>query len=318
MHIYSIDIGGSSIKHGVVEVVGGHGEITERMPKIDLVSCSFSEVRERVISAVAAHARNTRSIDVAISTTGGVARSGLVWGAGHFTDYVNIDWQKILQAELPDLVTKVVTINDGKASTWAEYQRVGVGTEVFVHFVIGSGVGGGIVFFDQLVYGDEETAGALGHMKVGGKSEIACSCGHKNCVEVFASSQAIARSFGKRIGNKAENQDSTLTFEDTVIAARSGNQEAIQSFKQAGEWLGVAISNVINVLNPRYITVGGGVILASAELSPVDGGPYLASAIHQANELAFKDVAEETIIKSATAGNDGGLLGAAMLCASQL
>ena len=306
MKIYSVDIGGSSIKHGIVSVDRNKAEITERMPSIDLSTRSFSEIRNRVVSAVAAHAQKVgHRVDVGISTTGGVAKSGLVWNAGHFTDYKNIDWQKILKSELPSSIGRVVTINDGKASTWAEYQRVSVGTEVFVHFVVGSGIGGGIVFRDQLLYGDEETAGALGHMKVGGESDVLCSCGHKNCVETLASSQAIARLYGASIRDCERGRSVPPTFEETFKA-----------FELAGEWLGVAISNVINVLNPHCITVGGGVILASAKLANKDGGPYLESAIHRARELAFKDVAEETIIKAASAGNDGGLLGAALLCAS--
>ena len=317
MDIYSLDIGGSSIKHGVVRVEGACCEIMERLPTIALATRSFSDVRKNVVSAVAAYAQKTGSlINVAISTTGGVARSGLVWNAGHFDDYINVDWQQILRSELPSLIAKVVTVNDGKASTWAEYKRIGVGTEVFVHFVVGSGVGGGIVFLDRLVYGDAETAGALGHMKVGGESGVVCSCGHKNCVETLASSRAIARFFGEWLRNSGSLQDNPPTFEDAVIAANNGNTGALRAFEIAGGWLGVAISNVINVLNPKYITVGGGVMLASAQVGSKDGGPYLASATRRAHELAFKDVAEETIIRPASAGNDGGLLGAAMLCAS--
>lgn len=317
MDIYSLDIGGSSIKHGVVRVEGVQCEIIERMPTIALNTRLFSEVRKHVVSEIKAHAhRAGQRIDVAICTTGGVSRSGLVWNAGHFVDYVNIDWQQILQTELPGLVGKVVTVNDGKASAWAEYYRVGLGTEVFVHFVVGSGVGGGIICFDRLLFGDEESAGALGHMKVGGGSEVVCSCGHKGCVETLASSKAIARLFGE-LNREADIQnDNSPTFADAFDAAHEGDQQALRAFELAGEWLGVAISNVINVLNPRYITVGGGVMLASIELSTENGGPYLASAIRSAHELAFADVAAETIIRPASAGNDGGLLGAALLCAS--
>ena len=313
MELYSIDIGGSSIKHAMVTVEGTKAEITDRLPTIYLESRSFSELQKKIISATETIAQKTKTpINIAISTTGGVSRSGLVWGAGHFTNYVDVEWQDILKSALPTLVNKVEVINDGKASTWAEYQSIGIGTEVFVHFVIGSGIGGGIVFNDRLVYGDQETAGALGHMKVGGESDLVCSCGRRNCVETLASSKAISYSFGKFIENDSKNINSLPTFEDIVFAAREGNLDAIRAFEVAGEWLGVAISNVINVLNPHYITVGGGVILASAGLRETDGGPYLASAISSARELAFADVAEETIIRSASTGNDGGLLGAAL------
>ena len=54
-------------------------------------------------------------------------------------------------------------------------------------------------------------------------------------------------------------------------------------------------------------------MVASARMKAKDNNPYLSSAIRKAHELAFKDIAEETIITPASAGNDGGLLGAAML-----
>lgn len=316
MDIYSIDIGGSSIKHGVVRVEGSRSEVIVHMPLINISSRSFYGLREQVISAVKAQAQVTgQPIDVAISTTGAVSRSGLVWSAGHFNDYINIDWKQILRAELPELVANVVTVNDGKASTWAEYQHIGLGTEIFVHFVVGSGVGGGIVCFGRLLYGDDETAGAMGHMKVGGEGGFVCSCGNKGCVETFASSYAIAQSYAKLLEMDNKNKDIRPTFEEAFLAARDGIPQAIRAFELAGEWLGVAISNVINVLNPKFITIGGGVMLASAEIDPVSGGPYLVGAIRRAHELAFKDIAEETVIRPASAGNDGGLLGAAMICA---
>jgi len=319
MEIYSIDIGGSSIKHGLINVDEKHFDITENMPVIYLKTRSFSEIREQVIFLVQAHAnRIGKRINVAISTTGGVSRSGLVWSAGHFKDYINIDWQLILQTELPTLIGKVFTVNDGKASTWAEYQSVGIGTEVFVHFVVGTGVGGGIVCFERLLYGDEETAGGLGHMKVGGESELVCSCGRKGCVEPLASSQAISRYFGKLVQTKNNQNKTQPTFEETFNAARSGVHEALKAFEIAGEWLGVAMSNIINILNPKYITVGGGVILASDKLSSDKGGPYLASAIRRSHELAFKDIGKETIIRPASTGNNGGILGAALLCSSAI
>ena len=223
MDIYSLDIGGSSIKHGLVRVDDNCCKIIEALPTITLVTRSFSEVRVGIVSAIAAHVHNTDGlINVAISTTGAVARSGLVWNAGHFSGYNNIDWHQILQMEFPSRIAKVVTVNDGKASTWAEYQRVGLGTEIFVHFVVGTGVGGGIVFRDRLLYGDAEAAGALGHMKVSEGGDIVCSCGHKNCVETLASAQAIARYFAAWLRNNGGSRrriyllSTTLSLRQTM------------------------------------------------------------------------------------------------------
>lgn len=313
MDVLAFDIGGSSIKRGVVTVSGDKASITHRFPSVVLKTRSFAEVRENVLDSVAAHAQQEkhRPVRVAISTSGAVDKSGFVINSGHFEDYRDVDWRKLLTSKFPNHIASVVTTNDGKAATWAEYQRVGRGNEVFVHFVIGTGVGGGIVCFNRLLYGDDESAGALGHMKVGGPSTVECSCGRTGCVETLAAGPAIVRAyleFGGR--NKGIG---TLAFDDIFDAARSGDQLAIKAFSHCGRWLGVALSNVINVLNPRRITIGGGVMQASMDLGPARGGPYLESAIASANELAFEDVAAETAIEPAAGGNDGGLLGAALL-----
>lgn len=312
MEIYSLDIGGSSIKRGLVRVSSKGAEITSHLPAIRLTTRSVAEVKEQVIASVADHARKGwRKVIVAISTSGAVDRSGLVINSGHFDDYSNVNWSDVLKLALRKEVKSVTTVNDGKASTWAEYQRVGRGNEVFTNFVVGTGVGGGIVCFDRLLFGDDETAGALGHMKVGGDATVECSCGRFGCVETLASGPAIARAYHDlRQHERASTEQ--FSFEDVFQAAKSGDGLAIQAFSIAGSWLGAAISNVINVLNPRHITVGGGVLEASTEIGTA-GGPYLRAAITRANELAFDDIAAATIIEPATTGNDGGLLGAALL-----
>ncbi|MGD0309690.1 MAG: ROK family protein, partial [Acidobacteriota bacterium] len=99
-------------------------------------------------------------------------------------------------------------------------------------------------------------------------------------------------------------------------AASAGSAEALRAFEVAGSWLGVAISNVINVLNPRFITIGGGVVLASMTVGGDEGGPYLRAAVRRARELAFEDVAQETRIVPSRYGNDSGMFGAALLAAA--
>lgn len=315
MNVYSLDIGGSSIKQGVVSVSGNHAELTQRLPALELQTRTFAEVRDRVASAIEAHSKAARhKLDVAISTSGAVNRAGFVWNSGHFEGYRDIDWSAILKSSLRRHVDSVAVVNDGKASTWAEFQRLATSSEVFAHFVVGTGVGGALVCFGRLVYGDDETAGALGHMKVAPGVDTVCSCGRRSgCVETVASAPAIARYYANALRQDGQSVDDDITFEKTFLAAQGGDDRAVRAFQTAGEWLGIAIGNVINMLNPRHITIGGGVAQASMDLQLSDGGPYISSAIKRARETAFEDVALDTDIRPATAGNDGGLLGAALL-----
>ncbi|MEP3072503.1 ROK family protein [Maricaulis sp.] len=316
MDIFSLDIGGSSIKRAVVNVNKHGAEIVQRLPAIELHSRTFTEVKNQVLAAVESHSKATRrKAVVAISTSGAVDRAGFVWTSGHFDGYRNVDWSVLLSSSLRKHVASVTVVNDGKASAWAEFQKIASKDEVFAHYVIGTGVGGALTCFGRLVYGDEDTAGALGHMKIAPGTDIVCSCQRRaGCVETVASAPAIARYYASSL--RRDEKDSPVTFESTFLAAQSGDPRAVTAFRTAGEWLGLAIGNIINILNPRHITIGGGVALASMEIDVSDdGGPYISSAITRARETAFEDVAVGTDIRPATFGNDGGLLGAALLSA---
>lgn len=303
----AIDIGGSSIKSALCTSDDGLVKMLSVREPVPVRSRDFASLRSMVMDIVDDVLREQKIQALGISTTGAVDRSGRVLSAGHFVGYEDVSWADILMAAFPSL-TRVVTINDGKASTWAEYRGTGRPSEVFAHFVVGTGVGGGLVCCDALVYGDGETAGALGHMKVALDSDVICSCGRTGCVETVASAPAIVRLFAG-----GEGRGDATGFDDVVNAARNGDPAALVAFDSAGRWLGVAISNVINVLNPRFITVGGGVLVASQAIDPVGGGPYLRAAVQRARELAFEDVAEATTIIPSRYGNDGGIIGAALM-----
>ncbi|MGA2269042.1 MAG: ROK family protein [Bryobacteraceae bacterium] len=311
MRCLAMDIGGSSIKRALFDMVDSKVTVASPLEPIAIQSREFSALRTLVVDAVGEALRsNDGLLTVAVSTTGAVDRSGLVLSAGHFHGYENISWSDILRGRYP-MLRKVLTVNDGKAATWAEYRGLGQASEVFAHFVVGTGVGGGLVCFDRLLYGDDETAGALGHMKVALNSDAICSCGRTGCVETVASGPAIVRGFASQMGVPR-----SFDLDTIAEAASAGSAEALRAFEVAGSWLGVAISNVINVLNPRFITIGGGVVLASMTVGGDEGGPYLRAAVRRARELAFEDVAQETRIVPSRYGNDSGMFGAALLAAA--
>ena len=308
MLCFSLDIGGSSVKSAICDVTESRVNVVSACEPLAVTSRDFTALKALILDAVDDALRSEAGITaVALSTTGAVNRGGRVLSAGHFHGYEDISWAEILKGQFPAL-SRVVTVNDGKASTWAEYCHLDEPSEVFAHFVVGTGVGGGLVCFDKLLCGDDETAGALGHMKVDLCSRVVCSCGRTGCVETVASGPSILRAY-----SLSTSSSEPITLDAIAELARRGNSEAIDAFTMAGSWLGVAISNIINLLNPRFITVGGGVLLSSSTINDAEGGPYLQAAITRAHELAFEDIAAATRIVIARYGNNGGLLGAALL-----
>lgn len=312
MIVYALDIGGSSLKHALIRVSEKHADIIKRFESVIFRSNTFSDLLEVVKTSVGMILKNENSLNtVAVSTTGAVGKDGIVINAGHFKNYTNISWELILKQEFKQ-ITKVVTANDGKASAWAEYIGQGGGAAVFVHFVVGTGIGGGIVFNGELIFGDGGYAGYLGHIKVTDETQTVCSCKRYGCVETVASAPAIVRFFEAKDGQKTSG--TSMTLSDVVTSANAGNKIAVEAFKTAGTWLGIAMSTVMNILNPGVITIGGGVPLAAAGIDgQKDCDVFVTAAIERARELAHRRVAAATKICPAKYGNDGGMVGAALM-----
>jgi glucokinase len=169
------------------------------------------------------------------------------------------DWLGIPVAKpLKEAVSAPVTlVNDARAFAVGE-SRLGGGrgclTAVFV--TLGTGVGGGVVIGGRLHLG-LGTAGELGHQTVAPDGPR-CTCGNRGCVEALACAGAISAAAGCE------------TVEEVVAAARAGDRSAHEALESAGRYLGVALANVIVLLAPERIVVGGGVAAAGdALLGPV-------------------------------------------------
>lgn len=157
--------------------------------------------------------------------------------------------------------------NDANAAAVGE-KFFGAGKRVkdFVYITVSTGVGAGIISNGKLVRGNSGCAGELGHttIVVGGER---CGCGKRGCVEAYASGTAIAKFASREIRNGCKSTilkfckiQSDVTGTAVSDAADAGDSLAIRIRKQAGDYLGVGIGNLINVLNPSEIILGGGVL----------------------------------------------------------
>lgn len=311
---YAIDIGGSSIKHALVNTEGTSPSIVERRDEIQLSSRSFLELRNTVVSCVRIALRDCPSLHaIGISTTGSVDSNGIVINAGHFEGYHDVDWRSIITTAEPG-IKEVLTINDGRAATWAEYELRSAQCAHFCHFVVGTGIGGASIVRGELILGDDGYAGNFGHWRIASHSTIRCSCGKYGCLETLASAPAIVADYVRRNAESGGKSTTVVTFREVIELARSGNQDALRALRTAGEWLGMGLSVVINILNPRYITLGGGVLDASGSLRTNQmPDPFYESVVEAALDRAHRRPAEAVTITLGTYGNDGGIIGAALL-----
>jgi glucokinase len=276
-----------------------------------VTSRAFAPLRTTVIDTVRrARAAAPDVRHVGISTTGSVDASGIVLGAGFFEDYAQVSWKAVLDEAEPGANLAVSVTNDGRAAAWGTYLEDAVARGCsLAHFVVGTGIGGGVVVHDRLLHGAHNFAAVLGHLRVTDEATQPCVCGRQGCVELFAAAPALLRR-ARAAGVSAE---ATASVPALAAAARGGDAAAREAFRAAGAWLGRAVSLVANVLDPAVVTVGGGVLAAADD---GDGGNwYVEGAAASAAALAHPRIAPRLQVVRASLLNDAALVGAAALAA---
>lgn len=160
--------------------------------------------------------------------------------------------------------------NDANAAAVGE-KMFGGGRHVenFVYLTLSTGIGGGIVFGGKLLTGATFGAGEVGHTIIVAGGDR-CGCGQKGCLEAYASGTAIAHFVQKEIkrGRKSKirrlvRTNRRITAEIVALAAAEGDALALESFRRAGFFLGVGLANLINLLNPEKLILGGSVMKSS-------------------------------------------------------
>lgn len=171
----------------------------------------------------------------------------------------------------------VIVDNDANLAALGE-NRFGAGTGAvnMVMLTIGTGIGGGIIIGGELYRGSDGGAGEFGHMVIDTNGPV-CGCGNRGCLEAIAGGRAIT--------------------------AATGSQTEIE--RAAGEAIGIAISNIMNALNPEIVVLGGGVI--------EDRGELVGIAAAMARACALSPNRDNVKIVEAALGNRAGLIGAAAL-----
>jgi glucokinase len=141
-------------------------------------------------------------------------------------------------------------VNDARAFGLAELRLgAGRGASTMVGFTLGTGVGGVVAVDGRVHQGHDGTAGELGHQTIDPDGPW-CGCGNRGCLEAFARADQIALACG------------TPTAEAAVEAARAGDARAIRGLRDIGRYLGIGIANVITILSPDRVVLGGGVAAA--------------------------------------------------------
>ncbi|MGD8752213.1 MAG: ROK family transcriptional regulator [Anaerolineales bacterium] len=155
--------------------------------------------------------------------------------------------------------------NDAELGALGEWAYgAGRGECNLVYIKVGTGVGAGLMMDGRIYLGATGSAGEIGHSMIKDHGPL-CSCGNRGCLEAMAGGKAIAERAKRAVSQGQRTQLITIqpieniTARDVAVAARMGDLLAQEIVTEAGEYLGIAIANLINLINPSVVVVGGGV-----------------------------------------------------------
>jgi glucokinase len=305
--VLAIDIGASSVKAALIEP--GAWRVVQRLPTVDIAHRTIAELRTAVEGIVQQATPFAPSLDrVGISTTGSANAQDIVISSGFYSGYANVDWLEILRGSSGGRIQRVAAMNDGRAAALGTYLAdARAAGRNLVHFVVGTGIGGGMVWDGAVFNGAHNFAGAYGHIKVDPGSRVSCVCGGRGCVEVFAAAPALARDAAAR--GVALTERGGRGVRELGGMLHAGSAVAREVFASGGRWLGVAVAAVANVCDPGVITIGGGVVAAARDSS--GGNPYVEAAAAAARTMVIPRIAEHLTVIEASLLNDAALIGAA-------
>ena len=249
-HHLGIDLGVTNLKWAVVASAGGAWRVLDQ----GQVPTGSADGPDAVIGRIADTGRSAMERRPRIQSLG-VGVPGLydpVAGATRFLVNMPGDWagRPVAAPVAASLGIPVLLINDARAFGLAELRLgAGRGASSMVGLTLGTGVGGVIAVDGRVVLGHDGTAGEVGHQTIDPDGPP-CGCGDNGCLEAFARADRIAAACG------------TPTAEAAVEAARAGDARALAGLAEVGRYLGIGIGNVVTVLSPDRVVIGGGIAAA--------------------------------------------------------
>ncbi|OLO26931.1 glucokinase [Alkalihalophilus pseudofirmus] len=229
---------------------------------------------------------------------------------GYIYQAVNIGWKDFHLKDRLEMDTSLpVTIdNDANIAALGEMWRgAGNGAKNLLCVTLGTGVGGGVIVNGSIVHGVNGMAGEIGHITAIPKGGFPCNCGKAGCLETISSATGISRIAKEFVSDFPNsllangNINAKMVFE----AAEKNDECALKVIDHITYYLGFALANLANSLNPEKIVIGGGVSKAGETLlKPLENHFQL---------FVLPRVAQSVSIVPATLGNDAGVIGGAWL-----
>lgn len=307
-----VDLGGTKIYTGLADA---QGRILSEIKVPTAAENGYIAVIRRIASTIE-EVCNQADVPVTEVSAIGVGAPGPLnseTGVVHLAP--NLGWENApLGSDLEKLLHLPVLVdNDANLAALGEHRfGAGRGASDLVFITVSTGIGGGLILNNSLYRGAGFAAGEIGHTVVDPDGPP-CSCGSRGCLETLASGSAIARQAqtliasggGRGILVRTAEAPDEVTAVTVFDAAAGGDAEALHLIQTAARYLGIGIANILNLLNPSLVVLGGGVM---------ESGPLILDLVRgETRNYALKEAYASARLVPAELGERMGLMGALAL-----
>ncbi len=243
-----VDVGGTKIYTGLISPAG-------KILKTSRSLTRSGRGKKAIVSTILESIADVWSDDV---TGIGIGIAGSVDHAkGKYLQGPNFSFsfKNVSLANDVKKVFNVPTVIDNDVHCFVLGEAVfgkGRGKSSVVGMTLGTGIGGGIVLDGRLLRGRDNTAGEFGHMVVAADSTTKCSCKQHGHLEGFSSGKALAAAYELKTRKKLDK------FWDFEELANDKNKAALAVTKTSVHYLAAGISNILHIINPDIVIIGGG------------------------------------------------------------
>lgn len=313
-----VDVGGTKVAAGIVD---SHGKIVAQTRAPMNCHGTDEEGFASVVAAIETLFAQNAAARKQVQRIGICAPGPLDPRTGVVINPPNVPcWRDFpLADEVARRYSATVRVdNDANAAGLAEYLwGAGKGIHNVFYGTLGTGIGSGIILDGKIFHGRTGSAAEGGHITIDLNGPV-CNCGKRGCIEILASGTAIARRARERVAQSpqlgaplldlAGGEVSSIRSEMVGKAAGAGDPLAREVLAQSCEYLAVWLGNIVDLLEPEVIILGGG----AAEMLR----PYFGEIRKRMKNWCVNSRYQEIPIVPAFYGENAGIAGGAALCIS--
>jgi glucokinase len=305
-----VDVGGTNIRMAVVDAAGAIVGILKQPTHAgrDMTQI-IGDVARGIETLIGMHVGSREQVSgIGLGMPGFLSlQSGVIHSSPNLPTARETPASSLLQ-QLTGL--PVFMENDANAAAIGEHWvGAGQGARHLLCVTLGTGVGSGVILNHRIWHGSNDLAGELGHTVLV-PDGLPCKCGRRGCLEAYVSATGIVARTASALEEGRNSSlgafgkpDNPLTALAVCEHAEKGDRLARDIFAETGRYLGIALANVLNLLDLEMIIIGGRVAQA--------GDMLLQPTIHEMSTMALRAAYHPVHILQARLGDHAGVIGAA-------